>query len=81
MNRRFLATAALALALCACGQQTDLHPAAGAAMPPPRYGTSEPATAEQLLTLEPQAVPERTVELRHESDERADDPFDLPPES
>jgi hypothetical protein len=73
-------TLALALMLAACGQQTDLNPAPGAALPPARYGTTEPPTAAELLELQPQAAPERTVELRRESEERADDPFDLPPE-
>lgn len=77
---RRIAASALALSLAACGQQTDLNPAPGTTLPPARYGSSEPATAAELLTLEPQAAPERTVELRRESEEREDDPFDLPPE-
>lgn len=75
-----LPLAALALALGACGQQTELRPVPGASLPPPRYGMEGEQTPEQLLKLGPQAAPERTVELRRESEERADDPFDLPPE-
>ncbi len=71
---------AAGLALTGCGQQTDLNPAPGATLPPARYGAATPATAAELLTLDPQAAPERSVELRRESEEREDDPFDLPPE-
>jgi hypothetical protein len=31
------------------------------------------------MTPPPQAAPERSVELRKRSEEREDDPFDLPP--
>lgn len=77
---RQIAISALALAIAACGQRTDLRPEPGAALPPPGYGTAQPSEAEELLALDPQAAPERTVELRRESEEREDDPFDLPPE-
>ena len=33
-----------------------------------------------LLELDALAAPERSVELRRRSEEREDDPFDLPPE-
>lgn len=80
MNR-WLACAALAFALTACGQRTQLEPLAGQSLPPPPYGAEKPLTAEQLLETDPQAAPDRNVELRRESEEREDDPFDLPPES
>ena len=70
----------LALALAACGSQKDLEPVAGAALPPPPYGRTDPPSAAELLELDPQAAPERNVELRRESEARDDDPFDLPPE-
>ncbi|WP_271078389.1 LPS translocon maturation chaperone LptM [Aurantiacibacter sp. MUD61] len=79
--KRIPITFALAAALAACGQRAPLEPAAGETLPPPPYGVSEPLTAEELLETDPQAVPERSVELRRESEEREDDPFDLPPES
>ena len=66
--------------LAACAQKTALEPAAGEALPPAPYGADRPLTADELLALEPQAAPERNVELRRESEEREDDPFDLPPE-
>ena len=68
------------LLLAACAQKADLEPAAGSTLPPPPYGAEEPLDANQLLALYPQAAPERSVELRSESEEREDDPFDLPPE-
>jgi hypothetical protein len=58
----------------------DLEPQEGASLPVAPYGASEPLSAEELLELDPQAAPERSVELRRESEEREDDPFDLPPE-
>ncbi|GGD46740.1 hypothetical protein GRI62_09160 [Erythrobacter arachoides] len=74
------ATIAALLLLSACGQKADLEPAAGEALPQPPYGASTPLDANDLLALDPQAAPERSVELRRESEEREDDPFDLPPE-
>jgi predicted small lipoprotein YifL len=74
------ALAASALALAACGQKTDLEPLANASLPPTPYGNQTPPTAEQLLELKTLAAPERSVELRRRSEEREDDPFDLPPE-
>ena len=70
----------LALALVACGSQQDLEPVAGASLPAAPYGRGDPPTATELLELDPQAAPERNVELRRESEAREDDPFDLPPE-
>jgi len=70
----------LAFALAGCGSQQDLAPPAGASLPPAPYGRAEPRTPAELLALDTQAAPERNVELRRESEEREDDPFDLPPE-
>jgi len=80
MSRALLPLALLALALAACGGQGDLEQVAGAAAPPAPYGRVDPLTTAELLALDPQAAPERNVELRRESEEREDDPFDLPPE-
>lgn len=76
--RRFVPLLAL-LALCACGVRTDLKPQAGKSLPPAPYGSNERPTAAELLIPRPQAAPERSIELRQRSEERADDPFDLPP--
>ena len=77
---RAVLLALLTLGLAACGNQRDLAPPAGQALPPAPYARAEPLSAAELLALDPQAAPERNVELRQESEERADDPFDLPPE-
>ncbi|MGE3691451.1 MAG: hypothetical protein AB7F98_08730 [Novosphingobium sp.] len=69
----------LITALSACGVRTDLKPQAGQAMPVAAYGRDAPATTAQLLEPPPQAIPERSVELRKRSEERTDDPFYLPP--
>ena len=71
---------AAALALSACGARAPLEPVAGTSLPPAAYGTEESPDAEQLLELPALAAPERSVELRRRSEEREDDPFDLPPE-
>ena len=70
----------VAVSLSACGQKAALVPPPGESLPPPPWGSNEPLTAAELLRLDPQVVPERSVELRSESEEREDDPFDLPPE-
>ena len=71
---------ALPLVLTACGRMSDLTPAPGNSLPPAPYGAADPATSSELLETGTLAVPERSVELRRESEEREDDPFDLPPE-
>ena len=69
-----------ALMLGACGQRADLVPPPGQSLPPAPYGAAVQPDAAQLLKLDSQSAPERSVELRSESEEREDDPFDLPPE-
>lgn len=71
--------AALAL-LSACGQKTALKPLAKQTLPPPPYGAKSQPDADQLLAPDAQAAPKRSVELRERSEERQDDPFDLPPQ-
>jgi len=70
---------AASLALTACGNRAELEPQHGASLPPAPYGREEPLDAEALLVPPVQAVPERSVELRRRSEERENDPFDLPP--
>ncbi|MDT9013331.1 hypothetical protein RQP55_07840 [Novosphingobium sp. APW14] len=77
--RRQVLPAVLLLALGACGQQADLKPKAGQDLPPPPYGREDRPKAKALLQVDPQAAPERSVELRKRSEDRTDDPFDLPP--
>lgn len=69
----------LAMALASCGSRTDLKPAMGKALPVAPYGRDDAPTSADLLTRTPQAAPERSVELRKRSEERKDDPYDLPP--
>lgn len=73
------AIAAVAL-LSACGQRAALEPRSGQSLPVAPIGAAEPKTVDELLEPTPQAAPERNVELRRRSEEREDDPFDLPPE-
>jgi uncharacterized lipoprotein YmbA len=71
---------ATALLLAACGQKAKLEPLPGQNLPPAPYGATAQPDAEDLLRPDPLAAPERLVELRKRSEERTDDPFDLPPE-
>ena len=80
MTRAAAPALLLRAALSACGAQRDLTPVPGESLPPAPYGRSDTPTAEELLEPAPQAAPERSVELRRQSEEREDDPFDLPPE-
>ncbi|MEP5937231.1 MAG: hypothetical protein ABJ239_02790 [Erythrobacter sp.] len=68
------------LMLGACGQRTDVVPLTGKTLPPAPHGATIQPDAEELLVLDTIAAPERSVELRRRSEEREDDPFDLPPE-
>ncbi|MBX7541133.1 hypothetical protein [Qipengyuania sphaerica] len=77
---RILASLTALLALAACGQKAELTPVAGNSLPPMPYGAEVQPDAADLLQLDPQAAPDRSVELRTRSEEREDDPFDLPPE-
>ncbi len=66
--------------LAGCGAKRGLTPLAGQSLPQAPYGRETAPTAEELLAVDPQQRPERAVELRRRSQEREDDPFDLPPE-
>ncbi|MEY4720784.1 MAG: hypothetical protein RIQ46_509 [Pseudomonadota bacterium] len=68
-----------ALSLSACAGKTELQPQAGEQLPPAPFGRDDQPTANRLLEPPVQVQPERSVELRKRSEERADDPFDLPP--
>ncbi|WP_073975036.1 hypothetical protein [Erythrobacter donghaensis] len=77
---RLAAALAASLLVSACGTVSPLTPAEGAAAPAAPYGATATPSAEELLRREALAAPERSVELRRRSEERQDDPFDLPPE-
>ena len=78
--RRQVAAILVVMALGACGSRVALTPASGHMLPVAPTGRDDRPSAEELLARSPQAAPERSVELRKRSEERADDPFDLPPE-
>jgi hypothetical protein len=80
MTMRCAVPIALLLALSACGVKTDLKPQAGDSLPAAPYGRADVPSSAQLLEAPPQAAPARSIELRQRSEERADDPFDLPPQ-
>jgi len=77
---RLSAIAALACTLAACGGRQPLKPIEGQRSPAVPVGASTIPTAAQLVRPSTQARPERNVELLTQSEERKDDPFDLPPE-
>ncbi len=77
---RLILAISCALSLAACGQREGLEPPVGGALPPKAYGAEAAPVAQELLEPETLARPERSVELRRRSEEREDDPFDLPPE-
>ena len=70
---RTLSLIVLAAALAACGSKAALRPPPGHELPVAPYGQDYRPTADQLLQPPPQAAPERSVELRKRSEERADD--------
>ena len=82
MNRTAIASLVLTalILLTACAQKAELRPAEGNTLPVAPVGRDDQPASEELLALDPQAAPERSVELRRRSEEREDDPFDLPPE-
>lgn len=67
------------LALSACGQRSALALKPGQTLPPAPYGRADRPAATELLKTPTIAIPERSVELRTRSEQREDDPFDLPP--
>ena len=69
----------LALPLAGCGQRTDLRPNANHTLPTPPYGRVDRPSSPELLAHSPQARPALSIELHQRSEERTDDPFDLPP--
>jgi hypothetical protein len=80
MMRKIATLGCAALLLGGCGSQAPLTPPQGAKPPPASYGATDNPTADELLRRDALAAPERSVELRRRSEERQDDPFDLPPE-
>jgi len=80
MRRRVsISIVAATLALVGCGKAEELTPAAGQALPMRPAAAREQPTANDLLTPPTQARPHRIDEPLRRSEERKDDPFDLPP--
>jgi len=75
-----IAAPLLLLLLAACAQTAELQPREGKELPVAPVGRDDRPEPNELLEPAPQAAPERSVELRRRSEEREDDPFDLPPE-
>jgi predicted small lipoprotein YifL len=67
------------LALAACGKKEALKPPAGYNLPPKPATAAKAPTTDEMLTPGPEARPERSIEQIRRSEERKDDPFDLPP--
>jgi hypothetical protein len=76
--RLTLATIAV-LSIAACANRVDLRPKAGQSMPVAPAGAAATPTVDELIEPEPQARPGRSDDPLTRSEERQDDPFDLPP--
>jgi hypothetical protein len=76
--RLFLALFGLAL-LAACGNMEPLQPRAGEGMPAKPAMAARAPTTDELLTPPPIARPRLQDDSLRRSEERQDDPFDLPP--
>ena len=74
-------TAALValLLLAACGKQGALEPRAGRPAPVRSETQTRAATPQEMLKLDPQAVPTRVDDNQGPLPERGNDPFNLPP--
>lgn len=65
--------------IAACGNMEPLQPRTGQAMPPKPEMAVRAPTTEELLTPPSNARPARQDDGLRRSEEREDDPFDLPP--
>ena len=74
-----LAMLALCTALTACGSRQRLTAPTGSKPIPTALGSKTPASPDQLMQQMTQARPDRSAEPLKRSQERQDDPFDLPP--
>ena len=75
---RLACISALALAAAACGSREPLVPPAGTVVPKPAQARARPTT-EEMLAKPDIAQPARQDDSLRRSEEREDDPFDLPP--
>ena len=77
--RSVLAAAILLPSLASCGSEQQLRPAEGQSLPVKPATASKTPSAAELLEPPPIARPDRIGELLKRSEERKEDPFDLPP--
>lgn len=77
---RALALPLLALALAGCGARGKLKLPEGETPPPAPYGAQATPTPEDLTAPTTQQRPSRSDELLRNSEERPNDPFQLPPQ-
>jgi predicted small lipoprotein YifL len=75
---RLTLLSALTLAAAACGSREPLVPPPGTVVPKPAQAPAPPTT-EEMLTKPDIAQPARQDDSLRRSEEREDDPFDLPP--
>jgi predicted small lipoprotein YifL len=75
---RAIALAALLL-LASCGKQGALEPKAGRPAPVRSETQTRAATPQEMLKLDPQAVPTRVDDNQGPLPERGNDPVNLPP--
>ena len=59
---RITALVLACLAVAACGQKADLEPLAGQELPPRPFGAEVQPDAQELLALDSQAAPDRSVD-------------------
>ena len=77
--KRFAIVVIGAIILAGCGARTNLRPKEGRTLPMKPFTAGEALTANQLLTPDTQAQPNRSDEQLRKSEKRRDDKFDLPP--
>jgi hypothetical protein len=77
--RRILLLLAAGLVLAGCGSRDPLRPRSAEETPVKPAMAARAPTTQELLTPPPIARPERQDEGLSRSQERKDDPFDLPP--
>ena len=65
--------------IAGCGRQDDLKPRTGTSLPVKPASAMTTPSANDLLTLPPQAKPDRVDDPLTKSVERPDDKFHLPP--
>ncbi|MEZ5713210.1 MAG: hypothetical protein R3E11_11300 [Sphingobium sp.] len=75
-----LLIAALCTSVAACGSRKALKPVEGAPPVPVAVGAEAPETSDELMEASTQARPDRSAEPLKRSQEREEDPFDLPPQ-